>query len=89
MYSSSETKPRSLAKTMLVLRLHVPQGAQAESVHAEDAGVADAHQDPGGALRERADRGASLHVRVLELGAHALDLIDDRREEQLDRLHRR
>src|SRR5439155_6596613 len=58
---------------------------QTERVDAEDAGVADADQDPGGSLGKRSDGGAPLHIRVLKVGAHPLHLVDDRREEKLDR----
>src|SRR5439155_699303 len=61
---------------------------ETERVAPEDARVADAHEGAGRSLRERPNRGTALHVRVLKLGGHALHLIDDRREEELDRLDR-
>ena len=73
---------------VLVGRLDVPQRAQPERVDAEETGVADAREERCGTLRERTERGARLHVQVLQLRGHALDLVDDRREEQLDRLDR-
>src|SRR5713101_1557808 len=86
---SLERDEPSLAREhVLLLGLHVPEGPEAEGVDAEDAGVADADEYPGGSLGERSDRGASLDVRVLELRAHALHLIDDRWKEELDRLDR-
>src|SRR3989442_1524769 len=72
---------------VLVLGLDVPERAKAERVDAKDAGVTDAREDRRGSLRERTERGARLHVHVLQLAAHPLHLIHDRREEELDRFY--
>jgi len=69
--------------------LDVPQRAQAERIDAEYTRVADASEERGRPLRERAERGARLNVEVLRPRGHAADLVHDRREEQLDRLDRR
>src|SRR3989442_636021 len=72
---------------VLVLGLDVPERAKAERVDAKDAGVTDAREDRRGSLRERTERGARLHVHVLQLAAHPLHLIHDRREEGRDRFY--
>ena len=74
---------------VLVGGLDVPQRTQAERVDAEHAGVAHAREDRGGPLRQRAERGARLDIDVLQLAAHALHLVDDRWEQELDGLDRR
>src|SRR5436190_11361594 len=71
---------------VLFVGLHVPQWPKAERIDAEDAGVPNPREDRGRTLRKWAERGARLDVRVLQLGAHALHLVDDRREEELDGL---
>src|SRR6266850_742445 len=68
--------------------LDVPQRAQPEGIHAEHARVTDAREERGRPLRERAHRRARLRVDVLEARRHAADLVDDRREQHLDRLDR-
>ena len=73
---------------VLVLGFHMPQRSKAERVDPEDTRVTDPNEDAGRPLRERAHRRASLHVRVLKLGPHPLHLINDRREEELDRFDR-
>src|SRR5206468_1184456 len=78
-YVSLERNEPALAREdVLVLGLDMPQGPQAEGIDAEDARVADADEDPGRSLRQRPDRGASLDVRVLQVRAHSLHLVDDR-----------
>src|SRR5438132_2408051 len=74
---------------VLVGRLDVPQRTQPERVHAEEAGVAHARQEGSRSLRERTERRARLDVEVLQIDRHALDLVDDRWEQQLHRLDRR
>ena len=82
-------EPALAREDVLVVGLDVPQRPQAERVDAEDARVADAREERRRPLRERAERGARLHVEVLHARRHAADLVHDRREEQLDRLDRR
>src|SRR5207245_4004154 len=77
--------PREYA---VVLGLEMPERSQPQRLAAERAGIAQPRQDRRRALRERAERGPRLHVGVLQLAVHALDLVDDRREEQLGRLDR-
>ena len=71
---------------MKVGRLHVPERAQAERIGREDALVAEAREQRHGALRKRPERLAQVHVEAAQLLRHPLDLVDDRRQHQLDRL---
>ena len=73
---------------MRVVGLDVPERTQAERVDAEQARVADTREERRRSLRERAEGGARLRVQVLEPRRHASDLVNDGREEQLDRLDR-
>ena len=81
-------EPALAREDVLVGRLDMPERTEPERVDAEDAGVADPREDRGGTLCERTHRGAGLDVHVLQVVAHALHLVDDRREQQLDRLDR-
>ncbi len=74
---------------VLVGRLDVPERSQPERVDAEERGVADAREERRRSLRERPEGGARLDVQVLQLCGHALDLVHDRREQQLHRFDRR
>src|SRR5205814_8483853 len=69
-------------------RIHVPERKKTGRDDAEEARIADADQVPGRPLRERADSGTPLHVRVLKVGGHPLHLVHDRRKEKLDRFDR-
>ena len=66
-----------------VLGLQLPEGAQAHGVHRCHEAVAAARGDGRGPLGERAPGLTVVHVQVLELGRHGLDLADDGREEHL------
>ena len=69
--------------------LEVPQRPQAERVHGEQALVAVAGHQRHRALGEGAEGLAQVHVEAAQLLGHSLDLVDDRRQRELERLHQR
>ena len=81
-------EPALAREDVLVLGLYVPERPEPERIDAEDACVPNAHEDRRRTLGEWPDSGTCLNVSVLQLAIHALHLVDDRREEHLDRLDR-
>ena len=69
--------------------LDQPERSQAQRVHREDALVAVTSQQRHRSLRERAEGLAQVHVERAQLFGELLDLVHDRRQHQLERLHER
>ena len=69
--------------------LDLPQRPQTERVDGEHVLVAEARDQGDRPLRERAERLAQVHVEAAQVGGQALDLVDDRRQRQLQRLDQR
>ena len=69
--------------------LDQPERPQAQRVHREDALVAVTGQQRHRSLRERAEGLAQVHVERAQLLGQLLDLVHDRRQHQLERLHER
>ena len=77
------------AEHVRVVRLDLPQRAQAERVHREHVLVPVARDQRDRALRERAHRLAQVHVEAAQVLGELADLVHDRRHGQLHRLRQR
>ena len=71
---------------VLLARLDLPQGTQAQRVDREHVLTREARDERHRALREGPEHPAHVHVEGAQLGRHPLDLVDDRRQRELERL---
>ena len=71
------------AEDVVLRRLHLPQGAQAERVGREHALVVVAGDQRDGPLGERPERLTQVHVERVEVLGQGADLVDDRGHDHL------